>query len=376
MLEKSTAWVEHSFPALECLFLRPSSPNTIVLPNGFLGGSTAAPRKLRHFGLSHISFPTLPQFLLSSPNLVSLELNPDSNDMGFLLTYAFLAALSATTQLEYLLIRNSKFYFSPAAWPYLEQRTAHSTPSTRDPIVLRSLIKFDFGGPSNILEDFVSRIDTPLLEQLYVYSDRLGLDIPQLSQFISKRVLMNSLPHRMSIFFDTHTMIIEYHFGHLPTRRGPILLKFDLRGYAMLENWQASHVLHICGQLSPFTSSVERLGITVNPEKYSWQPMSSSETERDAARWMELLGSFKSVQVLRLLCMPYDAGFGIALALESSTRETAQEVLPVLRFVSIYASHCLDIEWFIAARKRTGQPITVYESDWKSDWDEPGDADN
>lgn len=150
----------------------------------------------------------------------------------------------------------------------------------------------------------------------------------------------------------------------------------------MIEKWQASHVLHICEQLSPFTSSVERLGITVNPDKYNWRPMSDSETRRDATRWMELLGSFKSVQVLRLGFMPLDSGIGIACALqESGFREMAQEVLPVLRVILICDLQCRDdtirtIEKFLAARKLKGQRLTVYESYWKYDWDEPGDGDN
>ena len=178
-------------------------------------------------------------------------------------------------------------------------------------------------------------------------------------------------------------MTIEYHFGHPPTRRCPILLQFSLRGHAMLENWQASHVLHICGQLSPFTSSVERLGITVNPEKDGSERISDHERARGAtARWVELLGSFKSVQVLRLLFMPLQSGIGIAHALEeSSTAEMAQEVLPVLRVIWVDGLRSRGetihaIENFVAARELTGQPLTVYESNWESDWEEPGDADS
>ena len=185
--------------------------------------------------------------------------------MRFLTIDAFIAALSTTTQLEYLKIFHYGSYMFPAS-AYPEQRTAYSTPSTRDPIVLRSLIIFHFEGPSKFLEDLVSKIDMPLLEQLYVSFHQLVLDIPQLSQFISKIEHMNSLPYRMSIFFFTDTITIEYNFEHLPPRHNPILLSFSVKKYAMLRNWQASEVLHICGQLSPFTSSVEWLGIMVKSE--------------------------------------------------------------------------------------------------------------
>jgi|SRR5216683_593178 len=106
----------------------------------------------------------------------------------------------------------------------------------------------------------------PLVEQLYVSFYEVAFNIPQLSQFISKIEHMNALHPRTSIFFSTNMIIIKYHFGHLPPRRDPNLLLFSVEQHAMLRNWQASQVLRICGPLSPSTSSVERLGITVKSE--------------------------------------------------------------------------------------------------------------
>ncbi len=133
----------------------------------------------------------------------------------------------------------------------------------------------------------------------------------------------------------------------------------------MLRDWQASEVLHICGQLSPFTSSVERLRIKVQSESEGSQRFSHDQT--DAVRWVELLGTFKSVQVLRLRCISGDSAIGIARALEESTREMAQKVLPVLRIIRIEgfqdrAESIHGIEAFVAARELTGQPLTVCES--------------
>jgi hypothetical protein len=176
---------------------------------------------------------------------------------------------------------------------------------------------------------------------------------------------MNSLPYRTSIFFFTDTITIKYDFEHLPPRRNPILLSFSVKTYATLSDWQASEVLHICGQLSPFTSSVERLGITVMSESEGLQRFSHDQT--DTVRWVELLGTFKSVQVLRLRCISSDSAIGIARALEESTREMAQEVLPVLRIIQIdgfqdRAESIHGFEAFVAARELTGQPLTVCES--------------
>jgi hypothetical protein len=71
MLEKSTAWVEHSFPALECLFLK-SLHDAMVLPQWISGRiqccapQVTPPRTDQHF-LSYIASvpPVQPQSRLS-----------------------------------------------------------------------------------------------------------------------------------------------------------------------------------------------------------------------------------------------------------------------------------------------------------------------
>ena len=89
--------------------------------------------------------------------------------------------------------------------------------------------------------------------------------------------------------------------------------------------------------------------------------------QMDAVRWLELLGSFKSVQVLLLGRLSSHSAIGIARALEESTREMAQEVLPVLRIIRIHgfqdrAESIHGIKAFVAVRELTGQPVTVCES--------------
>ena len=97
---------------------------------------------------------------------------------------------------------------------------------------------------------------------------------------------------------------------------------------------------------------------------------------------MELLGPFKSVQVLRLQCISIsgDSAIGIARALEDSTKEMAQEVLSVLRIIRIHgfqdrAESIHGIEAFVAAHELTGQTLTVCESKCAYDWEESEDED-
>ena len=368
MLGKSTAWVNDSFPALESLDL--TSPRDVtVLPSTFLGGSNSIPRKLRHIGLKNISFPTLPQLLLSSPSLVSLSLGFNYlGEVGSLSTEALTAILSTTVQLERLYV-----YPYPLDRAYPEQRRTFSLSSSGNLIILRALVTFDFGGPSAYLEDLVPRIDMPLLEQLSVsqtFRER-ALDIPQLSQFISRTKHLNSIPHRTSIAFTNEALTIRHCFQHPLPRGKPIYLSLSIRDNWSETDWRASQVVHICGQLSPFMSSVERLGIRVErPLRFVFDSDEPEDEEMDTARWLELFGSFKSVQDLQLWYLLGGSTFGIADALEESIKETAQEVLPVLRILRIYgfqhhAANIPGIKAFVAARELRGQPLTVHEeSKW------------
>jgi hypothetical protein len=99
----------------------------------------------------------------------------------------------------------------------------------------------------------------------------------------------------------------------------------------------------------------------------------------DNARWLELFGSFKSVQDLQLWCLHGSTAIEIAGALGDPTKETAQntEVLPMLRTLRIHGfphhtGNASRIMAFVAARELTGQPLTVLE---ESKWElEDGDT--
>jgi len=361
MLEKSTAWVNNSFPALEYLCLR-SPHHVTVLPSSFLGGSSGTHRKLRHIELGNISFPTLPQLLLSSPDLVSLSLGLGPlGGAGSLSTEALVAILSTTTQLERLCVY--PYPNMPLGQAYPEQRRAYSPPSAQNLIVLSALITFNFKGYSEYLEDLVPRIDMPLIEQFSVTFYHRVLNIPRLSQWISRIERLNSVPHRTSIIFSFDALTIRHCFRHPPLAafHKPISLEFSIRNDWTATDWQASQVLHICGQLSPFMSSVERLGIRV----YNVQQIFHGGT--DSAGYLQLFLPFRSVQDLRLWCTGEDPITGLGHALEESTRRrTVQDVLPVLRILGIHHCRCKAesihrLEAFAAARRRTGRPLILYE---------------
>jgi len=136
--------------------------------------------------------PVFPQLLLSSRDLVSLSLGS-----GFLLDKEFpspevlTAALSAAMHLQHLAI-HADFEMFPS-----EQESPHPPPL--DLITFSTLVKFDFKGSTEYLQDFVSRIDAPHLKQLFIsFFRQEAIDIPQLSLFISHTQELSSLPMLLS----------------------------------------------------------------------------------------------------------------------------------------------------------------------------------
>jgi len=280
MLAKSATWVEASFPALESLHLSSPRFDLMVLPDAFLGASTpsATPRRLLHIELNNIYFPTLPQLLLSSRYLLSLSLRSDTvmGSTTFLSPEAFTSALSAASQLKDLSLH---LRYEPKDVPgsiYL--------PSPNH-LLLPALNKFCFNGSGDYLEDFVSRIHAPLLEQLDVvlWWPHVA-DFPHLSHFIHRAEQLGSLPHLTSIRLKNRAFQIIHCFRHLPSHQKIVRLQLDI-----FFDWQVSQVHHVCQQLSPLMSNVEQLVIAAN------QSLELLQDKTKPASWLQLLQPFHCV---------------------------------------------------------------------------------
>jgi len=328
-----------------------------ALPRDFLGGSTS-PRGLRNIVLNRLHLPALPQLLSSNRDLVSLHLgNYTLTCIGFISPEVLSTSLSATTHLEYLyidcvLVRTES---------YPELTSGNSSPL----VVLPALTYFHFGGFIEYMESFVSRIHAPHLENLDVYSGfQSVLDIPQLSQFISRTKRLSSLPLRTSISLDRGDMSIKHHFKTLPS---PDVSHVYLRCSAMW-NWQVSQVDHICTQLSPLMSTVKQLKIS------AFHLPSNLKRKTDPAPWAQLLTPYNSVEEVEF-CGKGAPCTGIAGALEQSAQETAQELLPALRVLRIRGFHTWSmrrITSFVAARQLTGRPVIIRrlaQTDQDTDWE-------
>ena len=136
-----------------------------AIPESFLGGS--APR-LQHLELEYIRFPGLPKLLLSAIDLVSLSVSKTPHS-GYISPEAMARCLSTLTRLESL----SLGFRSTLSRPVQETQRPH--PPTRS--ALPALFVFQFAGVTEYLEDFVARIDAPLLHSFDIkFYDRITFD--------------------------------------------------------------------------------------------------------------------------------------------------------------------------------------------------------
>jgi hypothetical protein len=146
-------------PFLELTDLRISSlgdPDPPPIPDSFLGGS--APR-LQSFKLGGTPFPGLPKLLLSATHLVELRLINIPRS-GYISPGAVVAIISVSPGLRILDLHFQSYSSRPASgWK------RRSLPLSKRSII-PALDTFHFTGAREYLEDFVTRIDTPQLDEM------------------------------------------------------------------------------------------------------------------------------------------------------------------------------------------------------------------
>jgi F-box-like len=339
-LERCASVMQEQFPPLTFLWLELYDPIAPVLTDAFLGGS--APR-LRTVLLNGIPFPTLPRLLLTSSDLVNIQLW-NIPVTGYFSPEVLAICLSALTRLESLSIE----FQSPRSTP--DRTNRHPPPLT--PAVLPALTRLYFQGVSEYLEDLVARINAPLVSHVMItFFNQLVFDIPQLPQFIDRTEKLMPL-NRAAVTFRPHTVGIT-----LYSTTGPA--KLDLQISCRESDWQISSMEQICIQCSLLLSRVERLevheGSFLRPQ---WLD------DMDSAQWLELFIPWTSVQSLHVSeeLQPL-----VAPALQDLTGRRAAEVLPALRTLFLeglqHGSMSGSIEPFIAARKLSDHPVAVLRWD-------------
>ena len=275
-LLEHVAAMKEPFPALTDLELWSShGEDGPVLPDSFLGG--VAPRLKHDFW--DIPFPGLGKLLLSTDSLVYLHLW-DIPHSGYISPEALVNSLVALSRLKEL----SLGFRSP--WRRADRESRRPPPLTR--VVLPTLTSLMFEGECEYLEDIVSRIDAPLLDNsTMTFFNQLIFDTPLLRHFISRTGTFEA-PHRAYVAFSDDRVTVTL-FGRKGTADHEVL---QLGISCRASDWQVSSLSQICSSSLPPFVTFKRLDI--RNMRQNWQDDMENE------QWLELLQPFTSVKDLAL----------------------------------------------------------------------------
>ena len=345
-LQRLVSAMQMQFPSLIHLmlgFVQDGLPAP-DLPDGFLGGS--APR-LQSLGLHAIGFPALPKLLSSATHLVHLTLSYTPLT-SYVSLEAIVTGLSALANLRSLII---VFYPTPSR-PETEIRRL--PPPNR--IVLPALTRFEFQGISEYLEDFVARLDAPLVDFIAItIFHELTFDISQLAQFMRRTTKLQALNEtHVDFYFNVNFNQCVVQIESFPSTRTS-----DNKSMLTIIHRESDGLLLSLAQiLTSFVPSihmVERLYLYGRPQ---WPD------DAGGIQWLEFFRPFTVVKNLHI--SQYFARF-FALALQDLVRDRAADVLPALESILLEDADPVSeaIGPFVAARQLSGHPVAV--SRWNRD---------
>ena len=287
-----------------------------IIKDSFLGG--IAPR-LRSLELKGIPFPAPQKLLLSATDLVTLRMERIPST-GYISPEEIVTCLSTLTKLEELSF-GYQSYQSTSFHP-------HQT-SQRPPVpsaVLPALTSFRFQGDCWYLEDLITRITFPVLDNFDAMFFSWGnFNSPQLFEFIN-RIEALDMHHRADISFHPHFVKTALSRQEGMADCGKI--KFGILCNAF--GWQRSYLMQLRSFL-PSLPTLEHLHI----HDHGSFPTSYGQFSTDDSRWqwLELLHPFTSVKRLSL---SGKLALRVARALQDVSGEEVTEVLPALRDISIF----------------------------------------
>ena len=337
---KKFAAIDEPFPALTSLELHSYQQQDVpVLPDSFLGGS--APR-LRSLELYGIPYPSIGKLLLSTTNLVRLSLLRIPH-FGYISPEAIVPCLSMLAKLETLELG----FECPRSRAH--QTSRHPPPLTR--VAFHNLTFFRFKGDAEYLEDILSQIETPVLENGdFSFFNRLVFGTPLLGHFIRRTGIFMTIYTARVRFYSWGVEVILLDDGE---SLKPLRLDISCKPL----DWQISAVTQILNSLLSSLSTPETLKIAVDHRHW--------EGEDEVTQWLEFFHPFTSVKEVTL--EDECSVRLVAPALQELARERPTEVLPTLQILSLptigWQSSGLvwkDIEQLIATRQLYGHPVTVY----------------
>ena len=330
--------IEEPFTELEDLVLLSRNNVQLTIPGTFRCGP-----RLRRLHSTRISFPALPQLLSSSRDLVDLQLH-EIPSIGYLSPKAFAKALSGMTQLQFL----SLHFPSPTSRP------SHIGiyPSPEERVVLPVLSRLKFRGTNEYLNNLVTRINAPRLEDIELgFFNQLIFNISQLVSFINQIESQKS-PRQADIRSSLDAISITFTSPGTHPR-------FTLQISCEQLDWQLSSMAQICDQ---FSTSGFLFGVTdllINTTQPSSGQDDADSEHRD---WPELIHLFSGIE-----------GFSLAGGLMTNILDSLQAAewennsLPALKFLSIVGVASCDllaaIRSFVTPLQASGRLVQVHHID-------------
>jgi hypothetical protein len=333
LLEKLSA-ISESFSELEELVLLSQDNMQLTLPGSFRWGP-----HLRTLHSTRIGFPSFPQLLLPSQNLIDLQLH-EVPISGYFSPESFVNALSGMTQLRSLSLH---FITLPPRRNYLAL-----PPQLGERVVLPALASLKYRGTSKYMDNFVARIDAPRLGNIGItFFSQPTMDASQLGRFVER---MQTSPSQAEVEISAHAISISFTNSSAAT---PLRLQISCKQL----NWQLSSLAQLCGQFSQFLFHIQNLGINTTESP-------SGQNDVDGEQWLGLLHSFGSVrdlyvagelaaEILCALC-PADGGH--------TANTTA---LPTLRCLRVRTSKSTGGPFrdaalsFFTSRRLSGRPVEL-----------------
>jgi hypothetical protein len=210
-------------------------------------------------------------------------------------------------------------------------------------------------GASEYLEDLISRIESPRLNQIDIeYSDQPSdFQVAQLFRFIdSSEDPKLALIRRacINILTPQITLVLDPGSGYHPDQSR---VNISTPYYWFGEDNDNSYLAKLFGQPSALLSRVVHL------EFYQYRGFQDLVQDRRNDGWLHILRQFSAT---RTLLISVDSAGDNAFTLEDVTGEI--KILPVLDLICIdsHDQPVSYIEKFLAARRLSGRPVTIIKS--------------
>ena len=252
------AEIDEPFPVLTSLDLACSSRNVPVLPDSFLGGT--APR-LRSLYLNGIPYPSIGNLLSSTTNLVRLSLwrIPHS---GYIAPETIIPCLSTLPRLESLTLG----FEYPQSRDNINQANRRPPPLTR--VIFPNLTSLGFHGHIEYLEDILSQIETPMLEESgFNLFNQLVFHTPLLGHFIRRTEAFMTIHAARVEFFPTAIWIRISEREEMDLDRQFHWLRISCKSL----DWQLSALTQVLNSFLSSLQTLESLQIAVSESHIDWQ---------------------------------------------------------------------------------------------------------